>query len=125
MKRPLFKIFIYFVAVIIIMSLGITITIIYHHKVTLTGYIVTNDYSHVINAANKNNTYSKIERLPNKINEELDGVVWAGRVEDDSSKTAVCYVYNYNELNYLKVVITDNKLIQTDQNEIVYYYVED
>jgi hypothetical protein len=113
---------------ILISTSVVTALVLYRHNKLMIDYIVSDDYSCVTNAHNEEQTFSRIEKLPDSIDEEFGGVLWEGVLENDKSKTVNCYKYEYNKVSYLKVEINDNKLIDfsSDNNNCYYifYYVE-
>ena len=111
---------------IIIGSILVGAMTIYHHEVAMVDYIVSDDYSSVVYKYDKEKIFSPISELPNSIDEEFGAFPEKARLENDKSKQATCYEYEYNGLIYLKVVVRNNKfiLIGDDQKEDVFYYVE-
>lgn len=121
-----FTVFVIIVGAIISTSVIVAL-VLYHHDKLMIDYIVSDDYSYVVYALDENKTFTSIKSLPDSIDEEFGGVLWNGCIENDKSKKANCYKYKYDGLEYLKIEIVDNKLIEfdTDNNDNeIFYYVE-
>ncbi|MDE6111432.1 MAG: hypothetical protein K2F65_05890 [Eubacterium sp.] len=111
---------------LIIGSIIVGAMTIYHDNVTMVDYIISDDYTSVVYKYDKEKAFLPINELPSSIDEEFGALPEKARLENDKSKEASCYRYEYNGLIYLKVVVRNNKFILTgdDQKEDVFYYVE-
>ena len=114
------------IVALIIGSIAVGAITIYHHNVVMVDYIISDDYATVVYKYDKEKIFLPINELPSSIDEEFGVFPEKARLENDKSKQATCYRYEYNGLIYLKVVVRNNKFILTgdDQKEDVFYYVE-
>ena len=110
----------------IIMLVLVTVSSVrYRYENVYIDYIIADDYSYAVDAYNKSKIFSSIEKLPDSINEEDRELPVSGRLENDRSKLATCYEYEYEGLTYLEVEIYDKKIITDGSDSIFLYYVED
>lgn len=114
------------IVALIIGSIAVGAITIYHHNVVMVDYIISDDYATVVYKYDKEKVFSLLSVPPDSVDEEFGVFPEKARLENDKSKQATCYRYEYNGLIYLKVVVRNNKFILTgdDQKEDVFYYVE-
>ena len=127
LKRFIRIIVVVIVIGIIISALAVIVLEEYRRDYVFVHYVIADDYSYVVRAYNKDQTFSPIEKLPDPIDEESRGLPWSGRIEGNKSQTATCYEYEYEGVVYLEIEIYEKKLITfgEDNSYIVLYYVED
>lgn len=125
MKKPIRKIIIVFIIAIMAIVISSVFATLYYHDVVLVDYVISSDYSSAFDTYNKDITFETIDNFPKELESEENSFPCKGRIKNDKSKSATCYKYEYNGVNYLKVEITNNKLIEFgESDETVLYYIE-
>lgn len=103
MKKPVRKIIVVFIIAVLAIVISSVFSTLYHHNNVLVNYVISNDYSSVVDTYNKDVTFEAIDNLPKELESDENSITYKGRIKDDKLKSATCYKYEYNGVNYLKI----------------------